>query len=87
MKKLLLTLMVVVMSLWSFSQVPKLAVISFDANDNSLITNELTELLRIEISKHEKFEMIDRYEIMEALTGAEIESITCFSKSCLRSAG
>ncbi|NNJ55592.1 MAG: hypothetical protein HKP14_05650 [Bacteroidia bacterium] len=87
MKKSILTLTMVVLNLLVFAQSPKLAVISFDANDKVLITSELTELLRIEISKHNKYEMIDRYEIAEALSSAEIISTTCFSKSCLTKAG
>jgi TolB-like protein len=87
MRKVLLILSVLVLNLWAIAQAPKLAVISFDANDNSLKANELTELLRIEISKHNVYEMIDRYEIQEALTAADITSSACFSKSCLSKAG
>jgi TolB-like protein len=66
---------------------PKLAVISFDALGAQLDKAQLTELLRIEISKHAKYEMIDRYEISEMLQKAEIDNTSCFSKTCLKEAG
>lgn len=66
---------------------PKLAVISFDALGAQLDKAQLTELLRIEISKHAKYEMIDRYEIAEMLQKTEIEQTSCFSKTCLKKAG
>ena len=87
MKKSILTFTIIVLNLVAQAQSPKLAVISFDANDKILKTNELTELLRIEISKHNKYEMIDRYEIAESLNAADITSTTCFSKTCLIKAG
>ena len=87
MKKSILTFTIIVLNLEAQAQSPKLAVISFDANDKILKTNELTELLRIEISKHNKYEMIDRYEIAESLNAADITSTTCFSKTCLIKAG
>jgi hypothetical protein len=66
---------------------PKLAVVSFDALGAQLDKAQLTELLRIEISKHAKYEMIDRYEIAEMLQKAEIDHTSCFSKTCLKKAG
>ncbi len=87
MKKLILTLTIFTMQLLAHAQSPKLAVISFDANDQAFSASQLTELLRIEISRHNRYEMIDRYEIAESLQSAEINSSSCFSKSCLSAAG
>lgn len=87
MKKLSFTLLMLLFGVWSFAQAPKLAVVSFDANNESFNAQELTELLRIEISKHQKYEMSDRYEIIESLSKADIQSATCFSKTCLVGAG
>ncbi|MBT6235066.1 MAG: hypothetical protein HOI49_03105 [Bacteroidetes bacterium] len=87
MKKSILTVVLSVMSLWAVAQNPKLAVVSFDALGGSFDKQQLTELLRIEISKHEKYEMIDRYEIAEVLSAAKIDNTSCFSKSCLKEAG
>ncbi|MGB1037745.1 MAG: hypothetical protein ACPGYY_03790 [Bacteroidia bacterium] len=87
MKKTILTIALFFTTQLLMAQNPKLAVISFDALGAKLETDQLTELLRIEISKHEKYEMIDRYEIREALGGADIDYKSCFSKSCLKQAG
>ena len=87
MNKSILTVVLVITSLFVMAQNPKLAVISFDALGAQLDKAQLTELLRIEISKHEKYEMIDRYEIAEMLKKAEIDNTSCFSKTCLTEAG
>ena len=39
------------------------------------------------MTKYEKFEMLDRYEISEALERAKIDPENCFSKTCLVEAG
>ena len=87
MKKLILTLAFAFVALFTLGQNPKLAVISFDALGAKLNKAELTELLRIEISKHNKYEMIDRYEIAEELSKAKIDNTNCYSISCLKDAG
>jgi hypothetical protein len=87
MKKQLIFMIFVTMNVWALAQNPKLGVVSFDANQNELKPEELTELLRIEISKHGKYELVDRYEIKEALSKANIDPKTCLSKSCLMEAG
>jgi len=87
MKKSILTFAFALIAQLLFAQNPKLAVISFDALGAQLDKAQLTELLRIEISKHAKYEMIDRYEIAEMLQAAEIDNKSCFSKTCLKEAG
>ena len=71
----------------SYAQNPRMAVVSFDANAKELQNVSLTELIRIEIAKHEKYEVVDRYEIAEVLTANDINAGACFSKSCLINAG
>lgn len=71
----------------AITQNPRMAVVSFDATNTNIQANDLTELLRIEISKHNKYEIIDRYEIQEVLQKEEVTAATCFSKSCLMNAG
>ncbi|MEJ6662027.1 MAG: hypothetical protein QNL79_06805 [Bacteroidia bacterium] len=87
MKKLILTFAFTIAAMLVMAQNPKLAVISFDVLGAELDKAQLTELLRIEISKHEKYEMIDRYEIAEMLKKAEIDNTSCYSKTCLTEAG
>jgi TolB-like protein len=69
------------------AQMPKLAIIGFDATNSQLNQPELTELLRIEMSKHGLYETVDRYEIFESLAAADIVNTECYSKSCLVKAG
>ncbi len=69
------------------AQAPRLAIVSFDANQQELRPDELLEMVRVEISKHSKYQLIDRYEIHEVLSAQNIESGTCFSQSCLLAAG
>lgn len=85
--KNLLTVLICFFNVLAVAQNPKMAVISFDANDEALNQQELTELLRIEIAKHDKYEMIDRYEIAEMLNASDITASECFSKTCLSKAG
>ncbi len=87
MKKSILTIALSIITLFVTAQNPKIAVVSFDALGATLDTDQLTELLRIEISKHDKYEVVDRYEIREALGEAEVNYKSCFSKSCLKQAG
>ncbi len=87
MKKTFLTIAFATLAQLLLAQNPKLAVISFDAIGAQLDKAQLTELLRIEISKHEQYEMIDRYEIAEMLKKAEINNASCYSKTCLKEAG
>ncbi len=87
MKNLILSLTLVLIAGFISAQMPKLAIIGFDATNSQLNQPELTELLRIEISKHGIYETVDRYEIYEALTAANIVPAECYSKSCLTQAG
>ncbi|MDB4107559.1 hypothetical protein N8368_02785 [Bacteroidia bacterium] len=87
MNKSILTFGLILSSLLSFAQLPKLAVVSFDANDQSLNGQELLEILRLEISKEAKYSTIDKYEVSENLKNNGIDATTCFSQSCLKSAG
>ncbi|MFZ1706040.1 MAG: hypothetical protein WAT79_16965 [Saprospiraceae bacterium] len=86
MKNLFFFLVLVTpMLLWS--QVPKMAIVSFDANQQELRPDEVLELLRVEVSKHGKFQLMDRYEIKEVLSNNQIDDSKCFSQSCLLSSG
>lgn len=71
----------------AFAQLPKLAIVSFDKQVRELSDQNLTELVRIELSKHQKFEIIDRYEVKEVLDANGLDVSNCFSKTCLVKAG
>ena len=87
MKKSIFTIAFTFLTLFSLAQLPKLAIISFDANDASLNKNELIEILRVQVSKHGTYESVDKYEINEKLSTLSIEPITCLSQGCLIKAG
>lgn len=72
---------------WTQAQAPKLALISFDANQQELRPDELLELVRIEVSKQGKYQLVDKYEIQEVLQRNNIEVMTCLSQGCLFEAG
>ena len=87
MNKLILTIALFLVAHITFAQLPKLAVVSFDVNDQSLKRPELLEVLRLEMSKEATYATIDKYEIAESLKKEEIDPSTCFSLSCLKTAG
>jgi TolB-like protein len=87
MKKFFFQFLIILQATMAMSQNPRMAVVSFDATNTNIQANDLTELLRIEISKHNKYEIIDRYEIQEVLQREQVTAATCFSKSCLINAG
>ncbi len=69
------------------AQTQRLAVIGLDNKVPELANQNLTELVRIQISKHQSYEVVDRYEVQEVLSNESIEANNCFSKSCLLIAG
>ena len=87
MKKSILTLALILTTVLTFAQLPKLAVVSFDTNDETLNNEELLEILRLAMTKETKYATIDKYEVGEILGKNNIESSTCFSLSCLKTAG
>lgn len=87
MKKSILTLALILTTVLTFAQLPKLAVVSFDTNDETLNNEELLEILRLAMTKETKYATIDKYEVAEILGKNNIESSTCFSLSCLKTAG
>jgi hypothetical protein len=86
MKNLLSILLILIPSVF-WAQTPTVAIISFDANQQELQSHEILELLRMEVSKHGKFQPMDRYEINEVLSSNEMDPSKCFSQSCLFASG
>ncbi len=69
------------------AQKPKLAVLKIDNQIKSLASENITELARIQLTKFQKFEIVDRYEINSMLKSSEIDYENCFSLSCLVESG
>lgn len=82
-----LTVIFIAFSMQLFGQNSKLAVVGFDVQVAELKSHNLTELLRIELSKHNRYEISDRYEVAEVLNNNDMEITSCLSKSCLLKAG
>jgi hypothetical protein len=86
--RLVVSLLLSFFSFGSFAQGPStLAVLGFDVQVKAFESHNLTELLRIELSKHANYAVIDRYEVTEVLKANDISLVSCFSKSCLLEAG
>lgn len=65
----------------------RVAVLYIDAIDVDENPVSLGNLLRLELQKMEKFEVVDRYDMLDMLNGSEIDLTTCYSKRCLTKAG
>ncbi len=87
MNKLITTIVLLLVTILSYAQATKLAVVSFEANDNAINQSELFEILSIEISKQIKFTTIDKYEVQEVLKNNDIVPESCLSLSCLVKSG
>jgi len=74
-------------ALWSHAQMPKLAVVSFQSQEVGFKNAAICELIRMEISKTEKYEIIDRFETSDVLNQNNTNIESCLSKSCLIKAG
>lgn len=74
---------------FSMAQTPNssLAVISMDVQMKELRSQDITELVRIQLTKYGRYEMMDRYEIQEVLTKQGLTPENCYSRSCLLQAG
>lgn len=74
-------------ALWSHAQMPKLAVVSFQSQEVGFKNAAICELIRMEISKMEKYEIIDRFETSDVLYENNTSIESCLSKSCLIKSG
>ena len=70
----------------AWAQTPKLAVIGVDVQAKELKGQNLPELFRIELGKHNAYQLIDRYEVDEVLSKNSIDPNSCFSRTCLLNA-
>ncbi len=75
----------------SFAQnnqkLPLLGVAYIDVQGVELSQNEITSIVRIEIEKLQKFEVVDRYEIDNYYKANNLDKNSCMSKTCVLKAG
>ena len=69
------------------SRLPLLGVTYIDVQGIELSQNEVTSIVRIEIEKLQKFEVVDRYEIDNYYKSSSLEKNNCMSKSCVLAVG
>ncbi|MCX6182838.1 MAG: hypothetical protein NT150_13020 [Bacteroidetes bacterium] len=69
------------------SQKELLGVSYIDVQGIELSQNEITSIVRIEIEKLQKFEVVDRYEIDNYYKANGLDKNGCMSKSCVLKAG
>jgi hypothetical protein len=88
MKKIISIILVV--SLWSnfaFGQTPTAAVVSVYTQGVKISPEMAESLLRIELTKSEKFNVFDKLDMLEILTEQQIDVSNCFGKNCLLNIG
>ncbi|MDP5172386.1 MAG: hypothetical protein NWR72_19230 [Bacteroidia bacterium] len=66
---------------------PRVAVLYVDAVSIDSDPMALGNLLRLELQKMEKYEVVDRYDMLDMLKGDAIDLNQCYSKRCLTQAG
>lgn len=75
------------LSITASAQKPRLAVIGIDVQVDKFKNQNITELVRIQLIKYDRYQLVDRYEIKEALQTKEIDANACLSLTCLKNAG
>ena len=89
MKKLIfLSILTLLSSQIGFSQKLKTAgVISVYTQGVKISPNMAESLLRIEVTKTEKFNVFDKLDMLEIVQGEQIDIKTCYGKKCMLSIG
>ena len=88
MKKI--TSIIFVISFWSsfaFGQTPTAAVVSVYTQGVKISQEMAESLLRIELTKSEKFNVFDKLDMLEILTEQQIDVSNCYGKKCLLRVG
>jgi TolB-like protein len=64
-----------------------IAVLNVDAKGLTLDSETMSNLVRLELQKKDKYEVLDRYEVEEITRKNNIKTQECYSRSCLTSVG
>jgi len=65
----------------------KVAVLSVDANNVLLNSEQVTKLMRNSLIELDTFEVLGEYDMMDMLSGSDIIDSVCYSTNCLVKAG
>jgi len=66
-----------------FAQNPSLTVLNMDAQGLQYTPNQLGNLLRMEVEKLDKFEVMDRYDVSYLIEKHKLKIDNCYGKICL----
>ncbi len=86
-KFFMLSLLLGVGLLTSGQSRPSVGIISIDTHGLDIGNTSMASLVRLELEKTNKFEVLDRYDINDALASNNIEAESCFGKSNLIKVG
>ena len=88
MKTKLFTLIALfAISLTSFAQVPTAAIVSVYTQGVKISPEMAESLMRIEVTKTGKFNVLDKLDMLEVLSENQIDVSNCFGKKCLTTVG
>ena len=74
-------------SLTSFAQVPTAAIVSVYTQGVKISPDMAESLMRIEVTKTGKFNVLDKLDMLEVLNENQIDVSNCFGKKCLTTVG
>ena len=88
MKSRLYTLITLLtFSLTSLAQVPTAAIVSVYTQGVKISPDMAESLMRIEVTKTGKFNVLDKLDMLEVLNENQVDVSNCFGKKCLTSVG
>lgn len=94
MKKLLFTQLIVllvlllsIINVQAQSKKPSIAVLNIDTKGIPLDPNQMGNLARISLEKLERFEVLDRYELITLIDKNNLNVANCYGKTCLVEVG
>ena len=66
---------------------PSIAVLNIDTKGLPLDPNQMSNLVRVSLEKLERFEVMDRYEVVNQIEKSNLNVANCYGKSCLVEVG
>ena len=85
--KLFILITLFTISLTSFAQVPTAAIVSVYTQGVKISPDMAESLMRIEVTKTGKFNVLDKLDMLEVLSENQIDVSNCFGKKCLTNVG
>ena len=85
--KLFILITLFTISLTSFAQVPTAAIVSVYTQGVKISPDMAESLMRIEVTKTGKFNVLDKLDMLEVLNENQIDVSNCFGKKCLTTVG